>query len=45
MEARWDRLEAAVRFALGSGDPDFLVNRVVYVSGANAFETHDMPHP
>lgn len=42
-DEQWQRLLAVVQHVLQSGDPDFLLNKAVEITGPNKFHVRDMP--
>src|SRR5258708_27666156 len=44
-EEQWERLEPVVKHAIASGDPDFLVNKLIEIRGVGRFEIYEIPKP
>jgi len=42
-EEQWSRIEPVVRRVLDSGDPDYLLNKVVEVTGIGEFQVRELP--
>lgn len=42
-DEQWSRLEPVIQHTLQSGDPDFLVNKLVEITGVTKFHIRDMP--
>lgn len=42
-DEQWSRLEPVIQHALQSGDPDYLVNKLVEVSGPGRFQIRSIP--
>ena len=42
---QWDRLKPAIEHVQESGDPDFLLNKLIEITGVGQFEVRRMPKP
>ncbi len=40
---QWERIKPVIDYVQGSGDQDFLLNKLVEVTGVNKFHTRDIP--
>ena len=43
-EEQWQRLEPVIRHVFQSGDPDYLVNKLIQVNGPRKFIVREIPH-
>ena len=44
-DEQWDRIEPVIEHVNDSGDRDFLLNKLIEVTGAGQFEVRDIPAP
>ena len=44
-EEQWARLEPVIEYVKHSGDPDFLLNKLIEVNGVGRFEVREIPKP
>jgi predicted nuclease of predicted toxin-antitoxin system len=44
-DEQWDRLQPVVEAAKDSGDEDFLLNKLIEITGIKQFEVRDLPQP
>jgi hypothetical protein len=44
-QEQWERLRPVVRQVKKSGDDDFLLNKLIEISGVGRFEVREMPEP
>jgi predicted nuclease of predicted toxin-antitoxin system len=44
-DEQWDRIEAVIQHVKGSGDQDFLLNKLIEVTGTKRFEVREIPKP
>ncbi len=42
---QWDRLQPVIEHVRDSGDEDFLLNKLIEISGVAHFEVRDIPEP
>jgi len=42
---QWDRLQPVIEHVRDSGDEDFLVNKLIEITGVAQFEVRDIPEP
>jgi predicted nuclease of predicted toxin-antitoxin system len=42
-QAQWDRLRPALEHLLSTGDPDYMINRVIEVWGVGQFDVRSVP--
>jgi len=44
-EEQWQRIRPVMEHVQHSGDPDFLLNKLIEVTGVAQFEVRDIPRP
>ncbi len=42
---QWDRLQPVIEHVRDSGDEDFLLNKLIEITGVAQFEVRDIPEP
>ena len=42
---QWDRLQPVIKHVRDSGDEDFLLNKLIEITGVAQFEVRDIPEP
>ena len=44
-DEQWDRIRPVIESAKNSGDEDFLLNKLIEITGAGEFEVRELPPP
>ena len=44
-DEQWDRIKPVVKHVKDSGDQDFLVNKLIEITGTGQFEVREIPQP
>jgi len=44
-DEQWTRVQPVVEYVKNSGDKDFLLNKLIEISGGGRFETREIPSP
>lgn len=43
-DEQWSRIQPVIRHVVASGDEDYMLNKVIEITGADEFEIREVPH-